>query len=353
MSSGMRSGTATADLDRLALALAATLGGAPPTLTPLRHNGVAHVHYRIGTTGLLARIPRFSQWDRSGVRDGAEHLAYQAAAFSRAQSSGHTPRLEALLPVSEDAPTGALIVEEIIGTPPQLSDAPAPHMAAIAQALSALHRAPVPAPEAALPLLFHTDPVSQTLEVITAQAAYLADAGLAPVARAGLEEELAWAKDWAGEPDRPPGPIAICGTDTHPGNFIIDGAGKAWFVDLEKLLYGSPAIDLAHATLPSSTGWEPRCAVTLSRENIAEFYAQYKSTLSQQAAAKLAPWLAPMRRLTWLRSLTWFARWRADWSQAKNSALADADQARHIENHIAACFNPDAIAAMRAEWART
>ena len=46
-------------------------------------------------------------------------------------------------------------------------------------------------------------------------------------------------------------------TDTHPGNFLIDetrdGEAKAVIVDLEKALYGSPGIDLAYATVYSST----------------------------------------------------------------------------------------------------
>ena len=44
-------------------------------------------------------------------------------------------------------------------------------------------------------------------------------------------------------------PLTIALADTHPGNFIVTSDGTAWFVDLEKVHVGSPAIDLAHATL--------------------------------------------------------------------------------------------------------
>ena len=40
--------------------------------------------------------------------------------------------------------------------------------------------------------------------------------------------------------------ITLVLTDTHPGNFLIRPDGQAVIVDLEKALYGSPGIDLAH-----------------------------------------------------------------------------------------------------------
>ena len=38
---------------------------------------------------------------------------------------------------------------------------------------------------------------------------------------------------------------------------MIEAAGRAVFVDLEKALYGSPAVDLAHASIYTSTMWDP------------------------------------------------------------------------------------------------
>ena len=63
-----------------------------------------------------------------------------------------------------------------------------------------------------------------------------------------------------------------------------------------------------------------------------------------------APWLLPLRRLTWLRTMTWFARWQAAWQGGDHPASRDATMTRHIGAHIAASFEADAIAEARADW---
>jgi hypothetical protein len=146
--------------------------------------------------------------------------------------------------------------------------------------------------------------------------------------------------------------------DTHPGNFIVDRAGVAWFVDLEKVHVGSPAIDLAHATLPTSTLWDPKINRSLSRADIAGFHAAYLAKVGEAQAAALQPWLVPMRRLTWLRTMLFMARWRvqtrsprdpSDPTQWSDAGLDPAMKA-HIDARIDNGFRREAIRAIRADW---
>ena len=317
---------------------AATDGHALSILTT---KGISHDHWRIGDSGLVLRVPQMSQWGLAP----APQLAYEAAAFERASASGHCPRLHDTVPVCETLPRGALIVDQIDGRPPRLPD----DMAAIADAFVAIHQLPVPPPAALAPLQTHSEPIAATLRVIEGQAAYLPDARLSDDARAAIAEELAWSRDLAaqGEPD-----FALClvGTDTHPGNFLIDQDGKAWFVDLEKALYGVPAIDLAHATLAVATGWDPDSAADLTTGEVGAFYRRYLDHVGPSRAAELSPWLLPLRRLTWLRTMTWFARWQAAWQGGDHPASRDAAMTEHIARHIAASFEANAIAQARADW---
>ena len=92
------------------------------------------------------------------------------------------------------------------------------------------------------------------------------------------------------------------------------------------------------------------------------FYAAYLAAIPPGLAAALRPWLMPMRRLTWLRSMTWFAKWRVEadsrhagkageaesvWWRAAAAApeLVD-DIARRIDGF----FETATIARVREEW---
>ena len=310
-------------------------------LSVLSTKGISHDHWRIGSTGLVLRIPRMNQW----AMEPQDALIYQQAAFRRATTSGHVPDCIATLPPTLALPRGALIVREIEGRPPALPG----DLAAIADALSAIHGMVKPADVDCAPLQVHRNPVSSTLQVIEEQAVYLTRAQLTQQAEFDIRADLDWARSFAskGEPDFP---LCFVGTDTHPGNFLIDPDGKAWFVDLEKSVYGAAPIDLAHVTLMTSTGWDPDCATQLSQDGVANFYRRYLSAAGEARAAALAPWLLPLRRLTWLRTITWFARWRAHWSQTNHTAARDPAMTRHIRAHIDMCFRPETIAACREEW---
>lgn len=310
-------------------------------LSVLSTKGISHDHWRIGETGLVLRIPRMNQW---GMEPQAA-LTYQKTAFQRAAASGHAPNCIKTLPPTVALPRGALVVTEIVGHAPRLPK----DLHAIADTLAALHSMPMPAEDGFAPLQLHRNPVSSTLQVIEEQAVYLTRARLDRQSDSDIRAELDWARAFAsnGEPD-----FALCfvGTDTHPGNFLIDDNGKAWFVDLEKSVYGAAPIDLAHATLATSTGWDPDCSAELSNDDVAKFYRQYLRSVGADRADALEPWLLPLRRLTWLRTITWFARWQAQWSKQNHAAARDGAMTEHVRAHIARSFQPDSISARRQEW---
>ncbi|MBT6117293.1 MAG: aminoglycoside phosphotransferase, partial [Rhodospirillaceae bacterium] len=244
-------------------------------------------------------------------------------------------------------PYGALAVEEIAGTAPSLPrDLPV-----LAEALAAIHGLAMPSPDARPPIEDQTRPVAATLAVIEAQATHFDAARVPAESRAMLDEELAWARHFAAEPGVEDQPRALVLTDTQPGNFLIGVDGRARCVDLEKALYGAVAIDLAHAAIPPAVGWDPACRVALSPSDVAGFYRAYLTAVDPATARALRPWLATMRRLTWLRTVTIFAKMKAaHLSGAWTGHDLAPDFLAHVLAHIDRCHDPAHIAAMRAEW---
>lgn len=298
---------------------------------------MAHDHVRLAGRGLVARIPR---WSQVGL-DPAANLAHQAAAFERAAASGHTPRLDAVLAPSEGLPMGALLVTEVTGRPPRL---PA-DMPAVARALAALHRLPLPAPGARAPLASPPDAVAATLALVERQASFFDRIDLEPVARSALAEELAAARALALPAEQP---VVLVGTDVHPGNFLIDEAGHAWFTDLEKAQYGHPGIDLAHASLYTSTRWDPAVDAVLTPAQTGDFHRAWMEAVPAALAAAVAPVLPPLRRLTWLRTLSWMARWAVE-GESLARAMPEPLR-RHMARHVADVFRPATIERVRAGW---
>nr|WP_246513758.1 aminoglycoside phosphotransferase family protein [Azospirillum picis] len=308
-------------------------------LEPMPLKGVAHDHVRLRGRRLVARIPRWSQLDL----DAWTALERQAAAFRRAEPSGHTPRFAGLLPPGDGLPSGALVVGEVEGRPPVL---PA-DMPAIARALAALHR--MAPPDLYDPLPAPADPVAALLAQVERQAEWFDRAGLSPQARDLVAHELAAAR--AGDLDPPAGtpvPLTAVGVDVHPGNFLIDAWGKAWFTDLEKLQYGHPGADLAHASLYTSTKWDPAVDAELAREDVAAFQDAWAMAVPGDLADEVRPWLKPLRRLVWLRTLSWMARWSAEGaalSPGMPEPLRD-----HMDAHAADILRPERIEQVRREW---
>lgn len=315
-------------------ALVAALRGtgiAPGTPALLPDTGLAHDHIRLTGTGHIARLPKQSQM-RLGA---AENLAYQAACFTRASVSGHAPRLHAVLAPSEALPRGGLIVEDIAGRPARLpGDLPA-----IMVTLAAIHALSVPEDRA--PLRDPTDPLADLFGEIDAQAAYLDAAAIAPDTRRILDRHLAALRDLTAAAARPP--KRLISFDAHPGNFLIDASGRAILVDLEKARYSAPPLDLAHATLYTSTTWDVASHAVLTPEETAAACHHWLRRLPDTDRAALAPWILPLRRAMWLWSMTWCAKWRVlsgrtarSDAQGEDWAAANSEAAliRHVRDRV-------------------
>ena len=307
--------------------------------------GVAHDHLALAGRGLVVRVPRLSQW--SMPAEAA--LAYQAEGFRRVAPSGVTPNLHAVLPPDDLLPRGALVVDFVEGRAPRLPD----ELPALARTLAAIHRVPTIPPRRRPPLADHApNPIAATVSLLDNHARFL-DEGVAPAIAAMLKDDLAWAHELAREAENAAvsAPITLVATDTHPGNFLVGSDGVARFVDLEKTLYGLPAIDLAHATLYTSTQWDREVMATLDAGDLQRFHGAYAAAVGPAAWARLEPWIVPARRLTWLRTTLWAVRWRAlaatdpDWS----SDRIDPTLIAHIQARVADFTAPETIARMRAE----
>lgn len=311
-------------------------------LQPLADTGLAHWHVRLQGTPWLARVPKQSQmgWSPKG------NLAYQRACFEHAAPSGHTPRLLGVLPVSPLLPRGALLVEAIEGRAARL-----PHdLPAMAEALAALHALPLP-PDPA-PLHRPADPLADLATTIDQQAAYLAQAGLSGAARGAIDREREGLARRVASPDRPP--VSLIAFDAHPGNFLCEADGRAVLVDLEKVRVGPAGLDLAHATLYTSTTWDLTSRAVLDTAQERDFIAAWSARVGP-LAAQSAPWHVPLRRAMWLWSVTWCAQWRvlsalppagqgADWSDA----LSDPALVAHVRERVNHYLDADTIAQVRA-----
>ena len=357
----------TLDLDALHAALTALpafKGLKRSALRPMRVKGLAHDHVaiegpRFDGRPVLLRVPKQSQFGFAAERN----LRYQAACFERVSASGHAPRLHAAIPPSPRVPMGALVVDRILGHPPRLPD----DLPALVEAMARVHSLPLPPTTARPPLEDHADPVAGILREIEGQAGFLDEAGLAAGSRAEIDGELAWARAFACEAGAESQPITLVLTDTHPGNFLIEPGGpedgKAVIVDLEKALYGSPAIDLAHATVYSSTTWDPDTWADLDLGQVAGFYRDYLSLAEPGLAAALRPWLVPLRRLLFLRAITWCAKWsvlhrrsrrenlhRAEGTEDWSSENSDPALIAHVADRVGHYLEADTLQRMRAEW---
>lgn len=317
-------------------------------LEPLPATGTAHGHVRL-PDGLIARVA----YAYEGDTGAAARLDTQAAAFRLLAPSKCTPLLHDILPPRAGLPGGALIVDRIVGHAPVLPR----DLGAMATSLAAMHALEKPAGTSPIPR--QENPFLETLQVVEQNARRFLDQAVPdPGARAEVADELRLMRGMAPALAARPQPLTIALADTHPGNFIVDADGTAWFVDLEKVHVGSPAIDLAHATLPTSTLWHPDVGQILSRGQVAGFYAHYLARIGERRAAELEPWLVPMRRLTWLRTTMFMARWRVqtrqpldpgDPGQWSDAGLEPAMKV-HLQARIDQCFARDAIRRIRAEW---
>jgi thiamine kinase-like enzyme len=315
---------------RRALERAGSLWASSP-LHPLPDTGLAHWHVRIVGSGTLARIPKQSQLNLPPT----EHLAYEAACFERAAPSGHTPLLHGVLAPQNDLRRGALLVDEVIGRPLALPS----ELTAMVQALAAIHRLPVPDHSSRAPLRSGADAIADLTREIDQQAEHLDAAQLDARARAAIDHELLALRQMTALAARPP--TTLIGFDAHPGNFLVDSTQRAWLVDLEKTRYGPPALDMAHATLYTSTTWDMASHAVLSIGEVVRSYQKWQAALP----AEVAPphWSVPLRRAMWLWSITWCAKWRVVSGRATpatndgenwSTTLSEVALVRHVRDRV-------------------
>ena len=315
----------------------------------LPDKGLAHHHIRLAGTGALARLPKQSQLGLTAP----DNLAYQQACFMRASHSGATPRYLGCVPPSSELPRGALLVQEIVGRHLQLPD----DLGGMAGALAALHAMPLPPPLARAPLLDAADPLSALLHEINTQTVHLPAVELDRSVEALLASELHRLRGLCARPARPE--RRFIAFDAHPGNFIMDEKGAAVLVDLEKCRYSYPGLDLAHATLYTSTTWDAASTASLTVPDLIDFYAAW-SAAAGAAGTGAQAWHGPLRRAMWLWSITWCVKWRAlsgheakaapdgeDWAAAQS----DAALVRHVRERVDHYLSPAVVHQVLKEFA--
>ena len=298
-------------------------------LTAMPGKGLAHDHITLGYTGLLLRIPRQSQL----ALNASDNLQYQAGCFARMFASGHTPACYAVLPPSEQVPMGALLVERIAGRVPAASA----DFQSIATTLASIHRLALPAKDSRAPLYDQQNSLADTLSEVRSQAAYLNQVDISSGSRGLIDAQLELAETELKSLRAPPS--RLISFDAHPGNYLIDGTGRAVLVDLEKGRYGGCGFDLAHATLYTSTTWDTEVNIELQQSVIEKFYKTWLHEMPDDLAASMLPTLIAMRRMMWLWSVTWCARWRVE---SNATGLSHKHPAENTQGRVAQ-NRPDAL----------
>ena len=226
---------------------------------------------------------------------GRPNLAYQSACFTRAAPSGHTPKLLGVLPPSGHLPRGALLVQEIVGRPARLPG----DLSAIMEALASIHALALPDEVVRPPLLDPADSLRALLCEVDVQATHLDAANLATTSRAGIEEVRERVR--AGTAVACDMPKRLIAFDAHPGNFLMRDNGVAVLVDLEKARYGVASLDVAHATLVTSTTWDVESSTVLSTAEVAGAYRHWALALGKAQVGEAADWVLA-RAAMWLWS---------------------------------------------------
>jgi hypothetical protein len=329
------------------------------SLERLRDKGLAHDHVRLCGTGVLARIPKQSQL-QLGAQD---NLTYQRACFERASAAGHAPHLLGVLPTSVHLPRGALLVEEIVGRNAALPG----DLALIAQSLASIHALPLPDVADRHPLINAPDPLQAMLDEVSEQARYVPSAAVGSQVESVIDAELVRLRNACAQGERPQ--RHLIAFDGHPGNFIIRGGvglqadshahAAAVLVDLEKCRYSYPGLDLAHATLYTSTTWDIDSHAVLDVAEVVGAYAAWDAAVGAPTAHAAKAWHVPLRRAMWLWSITWCAKWRAlsgqaahvsadgeDWS-AEHSASA---LVAHVRGRVDHYLSPAVVARVLQEF---
>ncbi|MCR9071078.1 MAG: aminoglycoside phosphotransferase family protein [Alphaproteobacteria bacterium] len=316
--------------------LARLLGVAVESLADRPIAGRVHLHWPL-QGGLLVRAPRLSHLGLSPRRN----LIYAAQAFRRMAPSGAVPRLHRVLRVSPALPWGALVVDDVVGRPPRLPD----DLPALGEALAAIHRLPLPDRRA--PFVDPAEPLSYLLSVAREQLDPVRDR-LPRGALRILTEEMDWAAGLIADSPGRPSPSLVA-ADTHPGNFRIGDDGRAVLLDVERPVYDSAGVDLAHASLPTSLSWDSTVSGGAGNADIVAFHRAWRAAVPNALADAVRPWVLPYRRLIWLRTTSWACAWAA--RNDLSTALASGDAATSdLARRLARFVEPAMMERARAGW---
>lgn len=302
-------------------------GIAYQSLSSMADTGLAHDHVWIHRDGndWVARLPKQSQMNLAP----ADNLAYEAACYKRASQGRHVPHLHGVLSVSATLPRGGLLVDAVKGRLAQLPQ----DLPRIAETLASLHRLALP--EHTEPLLAPADPWQAMREEVSRQAEWLEKADLNAAIIVRIRDELDALPPTLSDAKR-----CLISFDTHPGNFLVTQDGRAILVDLEKCRYGLPGIDLAHTSLYTSTTWDVNSQAVLTMDEVVTFYRRWQASMGETPSAET---LVACRRATWLWSLTWCAKWRAQYLHSRDTEyrgqdwsaeLTDAAVIAHVRDRV-------------------
>jgi thiamine kinase-like enzyme len=195
-------------------------------------------------------------------------------------------------------------------------------LTAVVTALARIHQLQLPVKDARAPLMSAADAMTDLLAEIEAQAAYLDAAMIDSAAMRRIDAEIGRYRSLCARSPRPP--LCLISFDAHPGNFMVRADGRAVLVDLEKCRYSHASLDLAHATLYTSTTWDAASSAALSVDEVASAYADWSREMGASAPAWNA-WHVPLRRAMWLWSITWCAKWRVASSAASATGSSGED----------------------------
>jgi thiamine kinase-like enzyme len=206
------------------------------------------------------------------------------------------------------------------------------------------------------PLLDAADPLAALADEISMQAAHASAVSLDSGVALTLSRERARLQQLCGANPRPE--RCLIAFDAHPGNFIVDADGKPVLVDLEKCRYSYPGLDLAHATLYTSTTWDVETQASLTVPELLDFYAAWSQAVGPWASGALA-WHVPLRRAMWLWSISWCVKWQAlsgrpaapraggeDWAAERS----DEALVTHVRERVAHYLSPAVVAQVLDEF---
>jgi thiamine kinase-like enzyme len=277
----------------------------PVDLRLLGGSGLQHDHVVLGQTGWLARIPR-----GNNTPDSVAYMARQGDVYATAMHSLHTPELAAAVAPTDGLPRGALIVRYLEDA--RKADFARDH-AAIARSLAAIHAVlPPPIVEtAARPGASQWGFIEAML--LPSLESKRLEARTQVLLEAAVEQARADLDGMARFPALPQGFIV---SDAHPGNFLIDRAGKAWMVDLEYSAVDCPLVDAAMAMCPLTRQFDPENNPSAPRGTEQKFLAAWLDRIGQdhppaarQALAEAHP---AMQRVVLAGSLGWLAFWKTE-----------------------------------------